>query len=225
MAAHSSTKFALTLGVLAVALGCADDGVSMHIVCPIYPEISDTMCTFDASNETCVSTGVMNLAATKRYKLVLRVASGLKPRIREAPVRGETNATYLKSANIELRVPSGERLPLKNAKGEMLPNPYTALTTGYLTPGGSTAALVTIIDEQLSQYLYPVVNGQNRPLVPQIIVLVKIHGETLGKEQVSTDEFTWALQLESHTASECIEIDYCYDLFGQDDYARACKRQ
>ena len=57
--------------------GCVDDGVSLHVTCPVVPTVDNGVCTFDPEADTCVLEGVMNVLATTTYNPVLSVQSGL----------------------------------------------------------------------------------------------------------------------------------------------------
>src|SRR4051812_15646358 len=85
-------------GALALAQGCADDGVSLHVICPVPPTIADMACTYDAASTLCQLAGVINLASTGTYAAELKVQSGLRARARDVPPQGEPNGVQLHSA-------------------------------------------------------------------------------------------------------------------------------
>ena len=110
------TAFAGALCALASVAGCTEDGASLHVVCPISPEIEEDKCTFDPEAGKCVFKGVMNLAAAAEYSTALSVESGLTPRASDVPPRAEPNRLSLTGGMVELRKPNGSRLEIPASK-------------------------------------------------------------------------------------------------------------
>ena len=213
---------ACVLGVVAQLGGCADDGVSAHVICAIEPEVEDNVCTYDATGDTCLLSGVMNLAATGYYRQSLRVESGLKARARDVPPQSETARIALQSAKVELRSAAGARINFMN---DMLPNPYRVTATGYIPPRGVGASSVTLIAPNYAAALAQ----QLRNGSTQIVIAVTLEGETDGQTDVSTGEFVWPVTL-IHVSSDpaqndCQMMDSCAGSFGQDAFATACRPQ
>ncbi len=211
--------FAGALCALTSVVGCAEDGVSLHVICPISPEIEDGKCVFDPSAEVCEYKGVMNLAAAAQYDTSLKVESGLKPRASEVPPRTEPNRLSLTGGEVELRKSDGARLDIPG-----LDNPYEFDGAGTVGPGGRGAMSVTLIPQQYADRLRENVLGAE-PL-PQIVAAVKVRGITDGGEDVESGEWLWPIRLlyESPVQGEasCQVMDLCSGLGGLDSFANAC---
>ncbi|MET0282913.1 MAG: hypothetical protein ABW352_00525 [Polyangiales bacterium] len=224
------------IGFAALATGCTDDGVSLHAICPIPPEVSDDSCTWDPGSNLCVADGVLNLSAADYYRLNLKVESGLKARMRDVPPLAETNGLQIQRARVELRLPSGERwgFPAQPEtytdvdgmeKMRTLPaleNPYWVSASGFVDPGGNAVVPITVIAKDY------VDRFAKNPSVSQIVVAVTLHGKTSGTEEIESDEFIWPVRLIKanplQIANECIPgIGYCLGSLGQDGFALACK--
>lgn len=224
MAARSLKYLAPCLSALFGAQGCTDDGVSLHVICPIFPELEDNVCTYDPSGEGCLLDGLLNLAAPDpSYRMSLRVESGLKARAREVPPMGEPNGIQLRSAEVELRLPSGERLGFDNGVG----NPFEVVASGYIPPEGLGAiTFVSLRPEHAAQLILP--DAQPSARYPQIVVAVKLKGKTNGDQEVIAGEYAWPVRLMYSSLQPadnlCQNIDYCEASLGQDLYARACER-
>lgn len=222
MGRSSSREIAALAGALvafASISGCADDGASLHVVCPISAEIDGDKCTFDPESGECVLLGVMNLAAASQYDTALRVESGLKPRSSDVPPRAEPNRLSLRGGTVELRKANGSRLDIAG-----LDNPYPFTGTGSVDPGGQGFTSVTLIPKEYADRLRENVLGAD-PL-SQIIVAVKVRGITDGGQRVESNEWTWPVRLmfQSPVAGEggCLKIGYCLGMEGVDDFAQAC---
>jgi hypothetical protein len=190
MAARSLRSLALVmsaLGTLVLTQGCADDGVSLHAICPIAPDIDGDSCTYDAAGTTCVYEGIMNLSATDYYGLTLRMESGLRARARDIPPQSEPNGLLIESARVELRSPSGDRLgfgivrdekgdPVLDANGQTIPvpNPFEVAATGYIPPSGSGGIVVTVITPEHARVLSSSAYAQ---VVASIVVKAKTNGQ------------------------------------------------
>lgn len=220
---------ALALGAQA-AVGCTDDGVTMHVVCTIPPEVEEGNCTFDSASETCVLNGVMNLLATQTYTQFVAVESGLKPRVRDVPPQGETNGAQVTGARVELRTPAGARIGnlsyLGGADGATaisVPNPFNVVASGYVPPGGRAAVGVVMITPAHAAALAQ--SGAE-----QIVAAVQLLGKTDGEVEFESGEFSWPIRLISASPSradnQCIVIEeVCGSLLGQDGFALACLGQ
>lgn len=226
MAARRLRGFARFVGALVVlgsAPGCTDDGVSLHVICPIFPEISDNACKYEPDSEACVAEGVMNVQSTDTYRLNLSVESGLKPRTRDVPPRGESSGIQLLSAKVELRFPSGDRI---NFDDPRVPNPYEVPAAGYIEPGGRAATSIVAIDPTHAARLKTNSVGFP-PVIPQVVVALKLKGKTNGDTSVESGEYSWPIRLVSidPRGTSCQAMDYCVQSFGQDGFASACAAQ
>jgi len=233
MAARSFRDLAhVASGLLALlgAAGCVDDGVSLHVICPIFPEIEEDACTYDAQGEECLLEGVVNLAAGTGYQMNLRVESGLTARERQVPPQGEPNGMQITGASVELRDASGARLkfaPVREGDRDVeVPNPYSVVATGYIAPGSFGAVTVPAIDARhLSQFIAGAPPAA--PKLSQIVVAVKLKGKTSGDTSIDGGEYTWPVRLvnlDTRAAQkQCRPIGYCSGSFGQDLYAEACR--
>lgn len=219
---------ALALGAQA-AVGCTDDGVTMHVVCTIPPAVEEGRCTFDSSSETCVLSGVMNLLATQSYTQYVAVESGLKPRVREVPPQSETNGAQVTGARVEIRTAAGERirdLSYLDADGVTsisVPNPFNVVATGYIEPGGRTAVGVLMITPQHALALA----GRG---LEQVVAAVQLLGKTDGEVEVESGEFSWPIRLISvsprRADNQCVVTEeLCGSMLGQDGFALACLGQ
>jgi hypothetical protein len=206
---------ACALVALTQLSGCTDDGVSVHVICAMVPELEENICTYDPAGEECLLEGVMNLGATRYYRQNLRVESGLKPRAREVPPQAETNRVTLQSADVELRAATGQRIVFNG-----LPNPYKVTTTGYLPPDGIGVSSLTLIAPDYAAELA-------RISLTQIVIAMTLNGETDGSTSVSSAEFLWPVTLINVSSdpaqADCLPIDACSSNFGQDSYALACR--
>ena len=59
---------ACALAALVQLPGCSDDAVSVHVICPIVPDVEGNICSFDPGGDTCITAGIMNIAATRYYR-------------------------------------------------------------------------------------------------------------------------------------------------------------
>lgn len=224
MAARQWMSRAL-IGLAAFATACTDDGVSLHTICPIVPDITDNACIWDPGSNLCVADGVLNLDAADYYRLNLKVESGLKSRMRDVPPLGETNGLQITKAWVELRIPSGDTINFEwadNTGTHKLDNPFWVSASGYLDPMGSVVVPVTIISKEYVERF------QASTALLQIVATVKLHGKTSGQEEVDSDEFSWPIRLiradPLQVNNECIPgISYCLGSLGQDGFALACK--
>ena len=230
MAARSLGCLALVasaLGALVGAPGCVDDGVSLHVICPIYPTIEDDACLFEADGEICVAEGVLNLAVSTHYTMELRVESGLKPRERDIPPQGEPNGIQVRSAVVELRDVSGAaiRFPRVALNEELMtpeipqqPNPFTVVASGYVDPEGLSAIAITVIPDQLGERLRTIV-GES-----QIVASITMKGTTNGAQEIEAGEYLWPIRLINRPLEvECQDVDdYCVSMLGQDGFAQVC---
>jgi hypothetical protein len=222
MAARQWMSRALAMiGLAALATGCTDDGVSLHAICPIPPEIEDNACIYDPGSDLCVAEGVLNTLGATSYRLNLKVESGLKSRMREVPVLAETNGVQITDAEVELRVFNGDVISFEDLVNPMnsLPNPYPVSASGYADPQGLAVVAIAIIG---NDYIARLRNSGLR----QIVASVKLHGVTNGAEDVESGEFNWPIRLiqvnPSAVGGECVSIGFCVSSFGQDGFAQAC---
>lgn len=199
---------------------CTDDGVSLHVICPIFPEIEDNGCVYNADSELCVLEGVMNLALTQEYKQRLRVESGLKAREREVPPLGETNGIQVRSAKVEVRLPSGGLIKFVSPEPNVAPppNPFRVVATGYVPPGGNGVVALTLLTPAHAAGL----RSLGSMLPSQIVIGVEIEGKTSGDVTVSAGEYAWPVRLIDTVGGRCAEIDVCDSLVGQDGFANVC---
>jgi hypothetical protein len=224
MAARQWMSLALGwIGLAASATGCTDDGVSLHVICPIPPAISDDACTWDPGSDLCVAEGVMNLTTATTYRLSLRVQSGLKARMRDIPVVAEPNGMYIDRARVELRVPDGaviRGLKRKNSDGTFtdVPNPYSVSASGYVAPAGNAIVGVTVLGPEQTAAL-------SSGALQQVVVAVKLHGKTNGQEDVDSSEFLWPIDLIKASPYEadrqCVS-GRAFCTLGQDEGAYVC---
>jgi hypothetical protein len=217
MAARQGMSVALgVIGLAALATGCTDDGVSLHAICPIPPEIEDDACVFDPSSEACVGEGVLNLLSATSYRLNLKVESGLKPRMRDVPVLAEPNGVQITDAEVELRIFNGDVIDFVN---DALPNPYPVAASGYADPEGLAAVTLSIIGKDYIDFL------ATRSLT-QIVAAVKLHGITNGHQEVESNEFNWPIRLIKRSPllsnNQCYRGEFCADSLGQDGFAEIC---
>jgi hypothetical protein len=220
MAARSLKYVALWMGALATltsAAGCAEDGVSLHVICPILPELEEDSCVWDPAGEDCVAEGMLNLAGANSYRLSLRVQSGLRPRAREDPPQGEPNGIQVRSAEVEMRTADGARI-------SDFENPFTVTASGFVAPGGLGAVTLTALDAVRTGFLH--VGPQNSaPKVEQVVLAIKLKGKTNGGQDVSSGEFAWPVRLISKSLGDdgqCMTRPYCAGGLGQDTFAETC---
>lgn len=211
--------FAGALCALTSVVGCTDDGASLHVICPISPEVEDGKCVFDPASELCEYKGVMNLAAASQYDTSLKVESGLMSRAREVPPRTEPNRLSLTGGEVELRKSDGARLDIPG-----MDNPYQFDGAGTVSPGGVGAMSVTLIPQKYADRLRE--NVLSAEPLPQIVAAVKVRGITDGGEDVESGEWLWPIRLiyESPVVGEasCRVMDLCAGLGGLDGFANAC---
>jgi hypothetical protein len=217
MAARQRMSVALgVIGLAALATGCTDDGVSLHAICPIPPEIEEDACIFDPSSDVCVGEGVLNVSSATSYGMNLKVESGLKPRMRDVPVLAEPNGVQITQAEVELRVFNGDVIDFNDDK---LPNPYLVAASGYADPQGLAAVTVTIIGREYVDFF------RDKSLT-QIVAAVKLHGITNGHEEVESGEFNWPIRLIKRSPlrsnNECYVGEFCANSLGQDGFAELC---
>lgn len=229
MALQSSRSLAFlvgALGTLGVAQGCVDDGVSMHVICSIQPEVDENGCTWSPDGELCVAVGTLNVRTAVSYTMSLRVESGLKPRARDVPPAGEPNGVQLISARVELRTTSGARLggfsTVVQGTVVALPNPYDAVASGYLPPNGVNATTIVVIPGEYIATLKA--SG-----LSQIVAAIKLKGETNGTLDVESSDYLWPIRLVATSPvmseNECTspaDTDVCSSLIGQDAFAYIC---
>lgn len=185
----------------------------MHVICPIFPEIEDGVCAYEATGEACVLEGRMNLALTDVYKQSFRVESGLKARERSIPPLGETNGIQIRSALVDVRLPSGDRIDFE-ASVPGVPNPFRVVSSGYIAPQSMGIVSLELLTPQHTEVLRSV--G-----VSQIVIQVEIEGIASGGQHVKAGEYAWPVRLFNTT--QCVDIPYCSSSKGQDQFAFACE--
>ncbi|MDB4974319.1 MAG: hypothetical protein JWN48_2660 [Myxococcaceae bacterium] len=231
MAVRRLRSLALSMGALGTLLvmqGCADDGVSLHVICPIVPMLMGKTCVYDPTSTTCVSEGLLNLGSANSYNLFVKVDSGLKPRAREVPPQSEPNGLQVTSATVELRLPTGEVLGFvgKDKSNKDIKNPSEVPATGYIPPAGSAAVSVTLISEAQVAQLLDTSKQPSVPKFPQLIASIKIKGTTNGQQEVESGEWVWPIRLDYASPlvadAECSKMDFCRSSVGQDFYAYSC---
>jgi hypothetical protein len=213
---------ALALVASGALTGCTDDGVSLHVICPIVPEIEDNQCTYAADSDTCVLEGVMNLQATTTYGQVLRVESGLKPRARDVPPQSETNGIQVQGAEVELRTPDGRRIDFSG-----LSNPFSVTATGFVAPGGFAVVGLDLIQPPYWAQLKSGAAETTTPLLAKVVAAIQLWGNTNGSVSVEAGEYLWPIRLISvnpfSSGGDCVTgIEVCGGSFGQDGFAVAC---
>jgi hypothetical protein len=198
----------------------------MHVICSIQPEVDDKGCTWSPDGDTCVSEGALNVRTAANYRMSLRVESGLKPRARDVPPAGEPNGVQIISAKVELRTTSGARLGGfgNDAQGVPLPNPYSAVATGYLPPNGVNATTIVVIP---GEYI-PTLAASSAAL-SQIVASIKLKGMTNGTLDVESSEYLWPIRLVATSPAmsegECTspaDTEVCSGMIGQDEFAYVC---
>lgn len=216
---RSRAFFIGAVGALIVAQGCVDDGVSLHAICSIVPDVDNGICTYDAGGNSCISEGVLNLDATSFYTMSLRMESGLRARARAIPPQGEPNGLVIQSARVELRSANG--VPILFAPPDAPPNPFTSTSAGYIAPGGLGAVTVNVLTPEHVAYLRAA-----RPEVQQVVAAITVKGKTHGQQVVESSEFVWPIRFvrrnPSSAARECQENDGSACNVGQDLYAGFC---
>jgi hypothetical protein len=217
-----SLKVAAFAGALIAssgAVGCTDDGASLHVICAIRPEINDEECVFDPGSDSCVVTGVMNLAAARQYGTALTVESGLKARQSSAPPRAEPNRLALTGGTVEIRKANGAPIDFDGLK-----NPYDFQGSGTAEPGGRGFMSVTLIPKEYADRLRA--NAQSPEALSEVILAVTVRGRTDGEVDVESNEWLWPVRLTYESpveeAGSCLPISYCISLAGIDDFANAC---
>lgn len=215
------------LGALALTQGCVDDGVSLHVICPIPATITDKSCTWDPATMLCVNEGIMNLAATDSYSTELKVESGLRARARAVPPQGEPNGVQVRSATVELRLTTGELLGFQaGADGKPVLNPFEIPVSGYVAPEGLGAMTVLMVTPAHAAQLRTG-TGSNKPMYPEIVAAVKLKGRTNGQEDVESGEYVWPIRLIGQSLfradAQCQPgIPFCGSGIGQDMFAYVC---
>lgn len=206
---------------LAMTSACTEDGAGLHIECNIAPEVSENGCLWDSSSEACVFDGRLNVNAASSYVAGFRVVSGLKPRVSTSPPRAEPNGIQLSEAEVELRSPGGAKLPTGN-----LPNPYTLVTTGYVSPGGTGLLQVELLPPTYVALLRDQENDSDTAF-GQIVAAVTVRGKTDGQVEVETAPYYWPIRLITTSPviddGTCIVVEeICSSLRGIDAFADAC---
>ncbi len=207
-----------------VATACTDDGVALHIECNIAPEVTETACTWNPDGMDCVFDGRMNLRAAQSYYAGFRVRSGLKSRQALSPPRSEPNGIQLQEAEVELRTPGGSPLSFK---GLDLANPYTLVSSGYVSPSGVGLLQVELIPAAYARALRDQEKDPKRQ-IGQVVAVVKARGITDGQTKVETASFYWPIRLTYVNPvafkGECVLSDtgVCSTLVGTDASADIC---
>jgi hypothetical protein len=213
------------IGTLCAAQGCVEDGVSMHVICSIFPDVDENGCTWSPDGELCVAEGVLNVRSAANYRMALRVESGLKARSRDVPPQGEPNGVQITSATVELRTSDGARLGLAST----IDNPYDALATGYLPPNGVNFTTIVVIPNEIVQRLQTAVDPRTQVLITQVVAAIKLKGVTNGGLNVESSDFLWPIRLSRTSPAKaeglCDEFENaCTSLIGQDGFANICTK-
>ena len=231
MAVRSFRSLALcmsALGALALTHGCVDDGVSLHVICPIVPSFDGTSCTYDPDATTCVAEGALNVQLAKSYSTAFRIQSGLRPRARDVPPVSEPNGMQIRSAKIELRLPSGEVIEDFGTEGnppKPVLNPFEVAASGYVPAGGMAAVQLLLLTQA---HVRALVDSAMSPKFPEIVAAVKVKGRTNGQEDVESGEYIWPIRLlgrSPHKADRlCVGdvADACPGQLGTDSFASTC---
>lgn len=166
---------------------CVEDGASIHVICPIIPELQEGLCVYEPSN-ACELSGAVNLATVGTYSVGLRVDSGLKARGSDTPPRAETNRVALTSAEVEIRRTNGAKLVMPGLK-----NPFNVVGAGTVPPGGSGIMSVGLLPSEYLEQLRE--NAQSEAPLHQIVLAVRVFGITDGDVEVESNEWSWPVRL------------------------------
>lgn len=180
-------SLACLLLVPSAFFACVEDGASIHVICPIVPELEEDRCMYDPAN-ACELAGAINLETVADYRVGLRIDSGLKARGSDVPPRAETNRVALTSAKVEIRRTNGARLVMPGLK-----NPYEVVGAGSVPPGGSGIMSVGLIPFEYLQQLRE--NAASEDPLHQIVLSVRVRGITDGDVEVESGEWSWPVQL------------------------------
>ncbi len=166
------------LGFTALALslwGCEDNNSSVYIVDALAPD-SECVFTFDAGSLR-LSRGLMDKAATDRYVAGILVGNQLVPQGDDELLKTETNRISLRGAEVRLRTAAGGDIVsyTTNAAGTIDPN--SGADPGF---GGTTVVLIP--------------PGLDLP-PGEYVSAVKVFGETLGNQEVESNEFFYPIEV------------------------------
>jgi hypothetical protein len=216
-----SLKVASLVGLVGASLfsgACVDDGASLHVVCPIVPDVDEVGCTFDPEGGECVLRGTLNLAGAIRYDSALRVESGFKPRESDSPPRSELNRVAFTGGEVEIRKASGAPLTFNGLK-----NPYPIIASGSAYPEERGVMYVTLIPSAYVDQLRE--NAASAEPLDQVVLAVKVQGRTDGQVEVEASEWLWPVSLYSESLDErdnsCARFENVCDV-GVDQFAFAC---
>lgn len=189
--------------VLVVAAGCADDNVSIFVTGVISPDIEESSCLFDPGTSVfLLAPGTFNietdlvLGTQPDYNLVISVSNQLQRR--GGSGRAETNGVNVQRTEVTIRGLDGNALNLGG-----LPNPFSVPAAAYLPPAadfmspGRGVVSSTIIPSAYATALATTLprDADGNLVGTEVIVSVKMVGETQGHIDIESDEYDWPVQL------------------------------
>jgi hypothetical protein len=188
-------RASIGLGLLAAVLaasggatGCAEDAVSLAILCTALPQESDGACGVEPDLDSCQLGSGWNLTHGASYVIDVVLQSGLAERESDIPVRAETNDMQVTDVVVTLRTPGGKKLQFNG-----FPNPYTVKANGFIPAGGLGVAEVELIPAKYRKQLLGFYEAKD-PLV-QVVASLEVHARTHGQEEVVVAPWEWVVNL------------------------------
>lgn len=194
---------AVAVIAMLLAVGCADDSVSLFVTGVIPPEVDEDSCSFDPTVDVfLLSPGTYNIEADlilgrqPDYNLVMAAQNQLQRRAISG--RAETNGIYITRTEVTIQALDGSALALGG-----LPNPFSVPASAYIPPAsdpmtpGAGVVSSTVIPGQYATALASALprDAMGQLVESTVVVAVKLVGETQGHIDIETDEFTWPIQL------------------------------
>lgn len=172
---------AAVIATAALSSGCDDSNATVFVRGTVIPEGDG--CTVDPNGDVLLR-GLYNVEAGGSYTLFPIFSNQL--RTRAGSVASDPNGVHIDSVEVELRDEGG--LPLAF---DGLPNPFQVATSTFIpsaagTSASSAGAAVEVI---------PAVYSGQLPTAGTIIAALKAFGETNGRVNVESDEWTYPIEL------------------------------
>jgi hypothetical protein len=194
-------RFGLAVGLAIPAMmlsSCAEDSVSIQVLCNIPPTIGVDGCVVVTGGDFCHGHGSANLALLREYRLTLEIQNNLFSREAMIPIVAEPNNVNIEEAEIEVLLPSGETVDF----GDGLPNPFAVVTAGRVKIGGTGIAAIKGLPRD---YLDALRSMNFVEDVGTIVLEVRIKGKTDGLTEVQAGVWRWPIDLfDVELTEQCI---------------------
>jgi hypothetical protein len=183
-------RLGLRLGIvlfpLGLGMGCADNDSSLYIEGVLAPDAPACEFNPDPGSKKLFS-GVLDLAFRTKYEGVVLVGNQLAPRGDKKQLRTETSGLQIRGSEVELSM-QDQVLDRFSVNGGGFIDTSRAETPGF------GLASVTMIPASRGAKLAEQLQG-NPSAYRTLIATIRVYGDTLGGIEVTSGDFTFAIDV------------------------------